>query len=177
MSSYSKETIKALMEGTLSWQKTKQIISGEKDEDRFERYLQILQEKVPWPETIVVPLTDSLFVIRKREGSAGSLIVKCECGHEFCTYQENWKMHARIHVRDTEELIEQIMPYSSDTDWMVIREYYCPECFKQLEVEAVPPGYPVLFDFLPDIEGFYRLNPELKKKIFYERKPGETYQD
>jgi acetone carboxylase gamma subunit len=23
-------------------------------------------------------------------------------------------------------------------------------------VEAVPPGYPVLHEFLPDIEGFYR---------------------
>jgi acetone carboxylase gamma subunit len=26
----------------------------------------------------------------------------------------------------------------------------------ELEVEAVPPGYPVLHEFLPDIEGFYR---------------------
>jgi acetone carboxylase gamma subunit len=25
----------------------------------------------------------------------------------------------------------------------------------QLEVEAVPPGYPVVFDFLPDIDTFY----------------------
>jgi acetone carboxylase gamma subunit len=24
-----------------------------------------------------------------------------------------------------------------------------------LEVEAVPPGYPVVHDFLPDLEGFY----------------------
>jgi acetone carboxylase gamma subunit len=24
-----------------------------------------------------------------------------------------------------------------------------------LEVEAVPPGHPLIFDFLPDLEGFY----------------------
>jgi acetone carboxylase gamma subunit len=28
-------------------------------------------------------------------------------------------------------------------------------CLAQLEVEAVPSGYPVIFDFLPDLEGFY----------------------
>jgi acetone carboxylase gamma subunit len=38
---------------------------------------------------------------------------------------------------------------------MELREFYCPGCFTLLEVEAVPPGYPVLFDFQPDIEGFY----------------------
>jgi acetone carboxylase gamma subunit len=26
---------------------------------------------------------------------------------------------------------------------------------RQLEVEALPPGYPVVHEFLPDIEGFY----------------------
>ncbi len=32
----------------------------------------------------------------------------------------------------------------------------CPGCRTQLEVEAVPPGYPVIFDFEPDLETFYR---------------------
>ncbi len=35
------------------------------------------------------------------------------------------------------------------------REYYCPKCGTLLEVEYVTPGYPVVMDFLPDIEGFY----------------------
>ena len=43
-----------------------------------------------------------------------------------------------------------------DTDWSELREYYCPSCARQLEVEALPPGYPVVHEFLPDIEGFYR---------------------
>ena len=36
-----------------------------------------------------------------------------------------------------------------------IREFYCPKCGTQLEVESVPHGYPVIFDFLPDLDAFY----------------------
>jgi acetone carboxylase gamma subunit len=43
----------------------------------------------------------------------------------------------------------------SDPDWMQLREFFCPSCARLLEVEAVPPGYPVIHDFLPDVEGFY----------------------
>jgi acetone carboxylase gamma subunit len=39
---------------------------------------------------------------------------------------------------------------------MEIREFICPGCASLLEVEAAPPGYPIVFDFLPDLEGFYR---------------------
>jgi hypothetical protein len=37
-----------------------------------------------------------------------------------------------------------------------LREYCCPSCARQLETEAVPPGYPIVHEFLPDIGGFYR---------------------
>mgnify|MGYP002682410731 FL=1 len=50
-----------------------------------------------------------------------------------------------------------------EPDWMELREYYCPSCARQLEVEGLPPGYPVVHEFLPDIAGFYDawLNREL----------------
>lgn len=57
------------------------------------------------------------------------------------------------------------MTYAADPEWSVIREYYCPECNIQLEVEAVPPGYPVIFDFLPDLEAFFKSHPNLRSKI------------
>ena len=59
-------------------------------------------------------------------------------------------------MRDTEELLEEIYdPYHRcDPQWMQLREFYCPGCFALLEVEAVPPGYPVLYDFKPDIDAF-----------------------
>jgi len=74
-------------------------------------------------------------------------------------------MKAMIYVRDKDEALEEIMPYSSDGHWNTIREFYCPGCMSQLEVEAVPPDYPIIFDFLPDIEGLYNERPALKKKI------------
>ncbi|MHA1329265.1 MAG: acetone carboxylase subunit gamma [Promethearchaeota archaeon] len=43
----------------------------------------------------------------------------------------------------------------SDPEWMELREYYCPGCFTLLDTESVPPGYPVIFNFLPDIDAFY----------------------
>ena len=44
---------------------------------------------------------------------------------------------------------------AGDPEWNHLREYFCPGCKTLLEVEAVPPGYPVIHDFLPDLEGFY----------------------
>jgi N-methylhydantoinase A/acetone carboxylase beta subunit len=43
-------------------------------------------------------------------------------------------------------------PSSCDPEWMVLRKFYCPGCQAQLDVEAVPPGYPFIFDFQPDLE-------------------------
>ena len=70
---------------------------------------------------------------------------------------ENCKHGARVRVRDTKEsLLELYRSYEHcDPEWMELREYFCPGCMTLLEVEALPPGYPVLFDFKPDLEGFY----------------------
>jgi acetone carboxylase, gamma subunit len=43
-----------------------------------------------------------------------------------------------------------------DPEWMTLREFVCPSCARMPEVEAAPPGYPVVHEFLPDLEGFYR---------------------
>ena len=99
---------------------------------------------------------------RKPEGRARrksrGYTVKCECGHEFCDYRANWKLEALIYVRETDEQLREVYPemMSGDSRWNHLREYYCPGCKTLLEVEAVPPGYPVVHDFLPDLEGFYR---------------------
>ena len=61
-------------------------------------------------------------------------------------------------MRETEEQLREVYPekMSGDSRWNHLREYYCPGCKTLLEVEAVPPGYPVVHDFVPDLEGFYR---------------------
>ena len=61
-------------------------------------------------------------------------------------------------MRDTDDSLEELYPpmMHCDPEWMELREFFCPGCSSLLEVEAVPPGYPLLFDFQPDLETFYR---------------------
>jgi acetone carboxylase gamma subunit len=102
----------------------------------------------------LLPLTPSLFIVASKHGR----VVKCECGHEFGDYRVNWKLSALVSVRDTEASIGEVyrgreMP---DYRWTQIREYICAGCGNQLEVEAVPRGCPPDFEFLPDLDTFYR---------------------
>jgi acetone carboxylase gamma subunit len=67
-------------------------------------------------------------------------------------------MDAVVYVRQSESEMLEIYPRMAGPDPKLqhVREYYCPNCARQLEVEALPPGYPIVHDFLPDIRGFYR---------------------
>jgi acetone carboxylase, gamma subunit len=154
MPSYHKDVIADLIDGKLPWEQTKRIQSAFKDTDRFDTYLEVLQERVPWKEKILLPIGEHLQIVQK----GANQIVKCDCGHEFGPYTENWKLGALIYVRDTVEKLDELYPghKACDPSLQEIREYICPGCATLLEVEAVPPGYPVVFDFLPDLEGFYR---------------------
>jgi acetone carboxylase, gamma subunit len=150
---YPKEIIKDLIEGKLPWARTKQIISGYKEEDRFYKFVSIMQDKVAWKEKILLPLTDELFIVQKGEDR----IVKCTCGHEFGDYRINWKLQALVNVRSSPEDIKEIYPYpgAPDPQYCEVREYFCPGCGNQLQVETVPFGYPIVMDFLPDLDSFY----------------------
>jgi acetone carboxylase, gamma subunit len=129
--------------------------------------VEVLQERVPWDERIVLPFGEHLYITvpsagKPADGSAegpggSSYVVKCDCGFEFCDYRENWKLEALINVRGTVEELQEIYPEKmhGDPDWNVLREFFCPGCKALLEVEAVPPGYPLVHDFVPDLEGFY----------------------
>jgi acetone carboxylase, gamma subunit len=154
--SYPKEIIKELIEGKLPWERVKWITSGYKDADRFEKYIEVLQDSMTWKERILLRLTEDLYIVEKGQDR----IVKCSCGHDFGDYRENWKLKALVYVRHTDEEIEELYPSTYESkpplDLVEIREFYCPGCANQLEVELVPFGYPVIFDFLPDIDAFYR---------------------
>ena len=151
--SWSKETLERMIEGRMSEQESFLMQTQPKDPDRFERVLEIMQERVPWPEKIMVPLGEHLYVV---ENMNGERIVKCDCGHEFGDYRENWKLNALVFSRDNMEKLNEIYVgnRACDPGWMILREYYCPGCATMLETEAVTPGYPVIFNFLPDFEAF-----------------------
>ena len=143
-----------MIEGRMSTQELLQIITGDKDPEAFDALIAYFQNKVEWKEPILLPLTDHLLIVAKGDRA----IVKCTCGHEFEDYRVNWKVKARVRVRDTVEAFQEIYPpyMHPDPDWQHLREYYCPGCYSLLEVETVPPGYPPVFDALPDLQTFYR---------------------
>jgi len=43
-----------------------------------------------------------------------------------------------------------------NVDLVELREFYCPGCYSLLGTELVPPGYPPIFEMLPDLDTFYR---------------------
>lgn len=166
--SVDKADIEMLMDGVLPWPAVQELMREAKDTDRFDKYVAILQERVPWDERILLPLTPALSIVAKD----GKRIVKCRCGQEFGDYRVNWKLSALINVRDSEASLAEVyqgreMP---DPSWVQVREYVCPGCGTQLEVEAVPRGCPPDFDFLPDLDVFYEkwLGRPLPDKVEFE---------
>jgi acetone carboxylase gamma subunit len=150
---YPISVVRDLLDGNLPWAETHQIMSGHKDADRFQKYRTIVQERLGGEEEVVLPIGERLVIVRR----GTEFVVRCDCGHEFGDFRTNWKLHARILVRDSAETLEEIYPgrLKCNPKWMEIRELICPGCAALLEVEAAPPGYPLTFDLLPDIEAFY----------------------
>ncbi len=151
-----RDTLAALLDEKLSRAEVKDIQSGYKDPDRFEKWIDVLQERVPYDDPIVLPVGEGLNIVRR--AADGELVIRSDAGHDFCRFDENWKMHAPMFVRDSDELLEEIYPPTAhgDPEWMELREFYCPISGRLLEVEPATPGYPVVHEFLPDVEGFYR---------------------
>lgn len=153
MASFDKADIEKLIDGVLPWPATQDMLKSSKDEDRFDKYVEIMQDRVDFDDPILLPLTPMLFIVNDN----GSRVVKCKCGQNFGDYRVNWKLSALIYVRDDEEKMKEVyvgreMP---DPTWLQLREYICAGCGSQLEVEAVPRGCPPDFEFLPDLDTFY----------------------
>ncbi len=147
-------TLEALLDERLSRREVHDIQSGFKNPDRFDQWLAVLQARVPYGERIVLPVGEGLNIAARSDGER---VIRCDCGHDFCDWRENWKMHALVFVRNTAGTLQEVYPRMAhcDPEWMELRDYCCPDCARQLEVEALPPGYPVVHEFLPDLEGFY----------------------
>jgi N-methylhydantoinase B/acetone carboxylase alpha subunit len=151
----TKETLADLLDEKLSRRAVKDIQSGIKDPDRFDLWVELLQERVAYDDPIVLPYGEGLNIVRRR--GDGELVVRTDAGADLCRWDENWKMHVPMFVRDTDALYREIYPELGHPEgaWQELREYYCPISGRLLETEAVPPGYPALHEYLPDLRGFY----------------------
>jgi acetone carboxylase gamma subunit len=154
--SYPQKKIEELVDGTIDPDTLHTMLSAPKDQDRFTKYLEVLQARVPWDDPILLPYGPHLYCVQKKDTK--QWVIRCGCGHDFCDQAENWKLNALVNVRDTPEEMAELYPnlMAPTSSWQVIREYFCPECATLHDVEAPTPWYPVIKDFEPDIETFYR---------------------
>jgi acetone carboxylase gamma subunit len=158
MSKVDRALIEQLVEGRISRHDARTLLRMEnKDSERFALYLEVLQARVPWPDRILLRISDHLYVVRR--ANDGARVVKCDCGQEFGDYRCNWKTAAQLRVKTTLPEFEAIYyppAAAPEPGWNEIREFYCPGCYAQLAVEVVPPGYPFIFEVLPDLDRYYR---------------------
>lgn len=149
------DTLERLIDGEIPDDQLREdVLPDPKDENRFLNVREILQEQVDWDNDILVPLNDHLFLVGSEEGR----LVKGECGHEFCSIEENWKRHTQVRVREGNEEIAPLysVDQAPDPDWEYeLREFFCPGCYQLVEVEAVPRGYPAFQKFEPNVDAFY----------------------
>lgn len=153
--SVSGEVLADMLDEKLSRRSVRDIQSGFKDAGRFDNWVALLQQRVSYDDQIVLPVGEGLNIVKRN--SDGEYMIRTDAGADLCRWDENWKMHAIVFVRDTDESMREIYPKlaHADPEWMELREFYCPVSGDLLEVEALPPGYPVVHDFLPDLKGFY----------------------
>lgn len=152
----SKELIEQLIDGTIDAENATRLIRmGRKDKERFFNYIAVLQERVEWSDQILLRLGDKVYVVINANKQR---VTKCACGHEFGDYRQNWKLGCKIRTRKTIDEMSQVYdsaPAVPEPGWQEIREFFCPACASQLAVEVVAPGYPIVFEMLPDLDKFY----------------------
>ena len=88
-------------------------------------------------------LTSYIDVAKDVQGR--NILVCSKCGFVYCEAKENFKLYSLVYERDPAEIYQGRLAF--DKDWCVFREFYCPGCGTQSEVEATAPGSPVLHNY------------------------------
>lgn len=148
MPEYPRRMLADLLVGRLTPDELQVLQRQEKDAGRFEAVNRIEQERLGWADQILACLQEHLYVVQRADGARA---VRCGCGHEFADHRRDWKESALVYERDP--LDGQIFrgPRAADPEWHLLREFYCPGCATQLDVEVVPIGYPFVVNAAPDL--------------------------
>ena len=159
---WPKSILKDMINGRLSSEEIREIQRQAKDPDIFAKMIEIEQDRVSWKDKIIAPLQEHLYIVQKGD----ERLVKCSCGYEFGDYKQNWKLNSLVYERKPEDGEVYVGPRAFDGNWVIMREFYCPGCGTQLEVELLPHGHPFIFDAEIDIDGFYAQHPDLRERVF-----------
>ena len=154
---WSRETLEALLDEKLSRREVKDIQSGYKDPDRFEKWLDGPPGAGPLRRSDRAADGEGLNV---GAPPGRRLVIRCDCGHDFCPPRPELEDGgARSSFATTDETLGEIYPRmagtATPTGWSC-----ASSTVRRAPASSRPrrcrPGYPVVHEFLPDIEGFYR---------------------
>ena len=150
-----RETLAAMLDEKLSRREVKDIQSGYKDPDRFEKWVAVLQERVPYDEPIVLPMGEGLNVRQRGRRARRPLRLRPRLLPADAQLEDGGGDVRSRRPRRSCSRSTPRWPTATPSGWSCASST-APPARRQLETEAVPPGYPVVHEFLPDIEGFYR---------------------
>jgi hypothetical protein len=91
----------------------------------------------------LLSLTPYVDIVIDEEGRR--LAVCSKCGFVYCEANNNFKLYCLVYEREPSDFWPGRLAY--DKEWCIFREFYCPSCASQVEVEAVPPGSPILHNY------------------------------
>jgi len=91
-------------------------------------------------QEVLFELTPYVSIAKDRNGRKKA--VCSQCGFVYCDKSENFKLYCLVYERDPTEIYPGRL--GPDKEWTVYREFYCPGCGTQVEVEVTPPGTPML---------------------------------
>ena len=94
-------------------------------------------------------LTPYVNIIEDKDGRR--VAVCSRCGFAYCEASENFDHYCLIYDRDGAEIYPERL--AGNREWYILREFYCPGCGAQVEVEATPPGNTILTHYKLDIAG------------------------
>jgi hypothetical protein len=89
---------------------------------------------------LILKLTPYVNVV---EDATGNKVNVCsKCGFGYCGAHEDYKLYGLVYDRDpADNLPTRLAP---DKNWAIYREFYCPGCGTQVEVDQCPPGMPII---------------------------------
>jgi N-methylhydantoinase B/oxoprolinase/acetone carboxylase alpha subunit len=80
------------------------------------------------------------------EDEKGRKVEVCsKCGFGYCEAHDNFKLNCLVYDRSPDDYHPGKLAW--DKEWCVLREFYCPSCGSQVEVETVPPGTPIMWNY------------------------------